>query len=757
MILLFLMMMFLAGWPWSFRRADRDADRAAAIRANNRGIVLIEQFRTLDAIPAFEEAVRLDPNWLPARINLGIALLIAWGDDPGQLSRNRKIFEQVLRRDPDNPYAHFCLGMLLMYQKDGQEAIGHFQAVLNKDANDAYSWYWLGSLMTESDERTECFRQALTLNRNLSSAGYRLAMSDHLKKPEIAGALLEEHEALGKADWETRATMRYGEMGPYAEVIGDVSKPDDRPRIGPLSRFHTRELKIQFAAGARWATAADLGEDAVAKVRRLVRERFGATLVVLDYNRDGRVDLFLAGAVVENGQVRDLLLRQDPDGQFTDVTAEAGLSEPRPTLGCVVADFDNDHWPDLLLTGAGVQKLFRNSGAGSFEDLSVNAGLDKLTSVCLGGSIIDLNHDGKLDLLICEYAVTTRSALESLKGEWIPGGLIVFLNEGTAPHVKQDAKLAALTCAFQRTRIVAGLKEEVSGLTNVAASDIDRDGDLDLFVTSDHDSPMILRNDRLLRFHRQNLPASIVPTGAWNGALVLDANHDGRSDLFLVGARQAPRLLINRGPIADEEEAPWHTVQPNGAPSLRQAIAADIDLDSWTDVIGLSEEGKLIQLHNKGGRLRLEADGLGSDLPGDVMALTVCDLNRDDAPDVILWSESGGLLLCENQGNGNHGLSLELSCSTRRDPGSGNLVRCSADSFGTRVTVHAEAISMGQELTTSSAGLGQSRQPLLLGMGRSSRADAVRLRWPDGTRQAEGPLLAGRRNFIEWTQRRIFW
>jgi hypothetical protein len=304
---------------------------------------------------------------------------------------------------------------------------------------------------------------------------------------------------------------------------------------------------------------------------------------------------------------------------------------------------------------------------------------------------------------------------------------------------------------------VAGLKEEMPGMTNIAACDTDRDGDLDLFVLSDHDSPMILRNDRLLRFHRQNLPASTVPAGSWNGALVLDADHDGRSDLFLVGARQAPRLLLNRGSTTDEEEASWHTVQANGAPSLRQAIAADIDLDSWTDVIGLSEEGKPILLHNKGGRLRLEADGLGSGLPGDVMALTVCDLNRDDAPDVIIWSESRGLLLCENQGNGNHGLSLELICPTRRDRGSGNLVRCSADGFGTRVTIHAEAISMSQELTTSSASLGQSRQPLLLGMGRSSRADAVRLRWPDGTRQAEGPFLVGRRNFIEWTQRRIFW
>jgi hypothetical protein len=182
-----------------------------------------------------------------------------------------------------------------------------------------------------------------------------------------------------------------------------------------------------------------------------------------------------------------------------------------------------------------------------------------------------------------------------------------------------------------------------------------------------------------------------------------------------------------------------------------------MDLDGWTDVVGLSEDGKPIVLHNEGGRLEAEANGLGSDLPGDVMALTVCDLNRDDAPDVIIYSESRSLLLCENQGNGNYGLQLELACIAKRDPGSGSVVRCSADPFGTRVMVHAGVALASQELTTLSAGLGQSRQPLLVGMGRCSRADAVRLRWPDGTLQAERPFLTGRRNFIEWKQRKIFW
>lgn len=736
-----LIILGVLGLAWWLRQRELCANRASAIEANHRGIVLIEQFHSQEAISEFEEAVRRDPDWLPGRINLGIALLDAGGDDSSQLSRCRSTFEEVLRRDPDNPHAHFCLGILLLHKKDTAEAMGHFQAVLDKDPHDAYSWCWLGTLKEpDSDEQTKCFRQALKRNRHLGSAIYGLAKSLRFKDPKAFDALIEEYEALKQSDWTERATIRYGEMGPYARVIGQVSDPCNKPRIGPLPRFLARPLQVQLAGGARWATAADLGADAVAEVRRRVRARFGATLVVLDYNRDGRPDLFLAGAVREKGQVRDLLLRHDPNGQFTDVTAAAGLAGPQPTLGCVVADFDNDRWPDLLLTGVGVQKLFRNTGEGTFEDVTAKAGLDKLTSVCLGASVLDLNHDGNSDLLLCENA----------------GGFAVFLNIGTAPEVEPDARRPALTCGFRRWRDIAGLKDEIPGLTNITVSDIESDGDLDLIVFTDHASPGLMRNDRLQRFHHQPHLAADIPAADWNGALVLDADHDGRSDLVLVGAGQAPRLLLNRVPLPGENEDTWYTVQTLVAPPLRQAFAADIDLDSWTDVVGVSEDGRPILLHNRGGRLEVEAAGFGSDLPNDVAALTVCDLDGDSNPDVIMWSEAQGLQLLENQGNGNHGLSLELLCLTQRVQG-GDPVRCSVDGFGAHVMVHAGTVYASQELATQSAGLAQSRQPFLLGLGDSARADAIRLRWPDGTWQAERAFLAGRRSFIEWKQRKIFW
>src|SRR5439155_16751863 len=144
-------------------------------------------------------------------------------------------------------------------------------------------------------------------------------------------------------------------------------------------------------------------------------------------------DLVLAAAVLDSGRVRDLLLHNEGGGRFTDVTSAAGLAGHRPGLGAAAADYDNDGRPDLLITTAAGPRLFRNTG-GAFEDVTAEAGLDRLTDVCLASTWVDLDQDGDLDLVLARYAESPAAALARLSGEpGGAGGVAVFLNTGVAP------------------------------------------------------------------------------------------------------------------------------------------------------------------------------------------------------------------------------------------------------------------------------------------------------------------------------------
>jgi tetratricopeptide (TPR) repeat protein len=735
------------GWAWRQKAKPPEAapvDMVAVLRANNAGVGHMEYFQYAEAVNAFERVVEMAPSWHPGRINLGIALLNK--DKEGDRDRAKALFEEVLREDNNNPYAHYCLGYLFQYEGNLPAALPHFQAVTQIDPADPDSWLYLAkSLDEDSNEVLPCLKKAVERDPYLSGAVYNLARNVLARNPEQGKAMLKELEDLRQANWEHPSGTKYTEMGRYACVIGSNVERTPVSRPGPVPGFaRSEQFQVKLAEGARWATAADLGQGPVADLRRAVRARFGAVLVVLDYNGDGRPDLFLLGAVVEKGQVRDLLLRNDGNERFTDVTSEAGLAGARPSLGCCVADFDNDGRPDLLITGAGEQRLFRNTGKGGFEDVTAKAGLDKLSAVCLGAAFIDLDQDGDLDLVVTRFAATVEVALAYLSDsakskEMRPptGGLSIYLNVGQAPPLVQGEIGPLLTTAFQPLTEPAALLGQPARVVNLAAGDFDGDRDLDLLVLADGAAGEFIVNDRLLHFHREPLPAELLPPGRWNGALVLDVNRDGRGDLFLVRDGGNPVLLLGQRATGQKEAGKWFQPGAVKSPPLLQAQAVDLDLDCLTDVVGLTTERKPVLLHNDGTRLVHAPDAFGPHTawPKDLAALRVGNFRGQGLPDLLIWSEAAGLALYANQGNGNHGLWVDLH--GRRGVEEINKLSCNADGFGTRVLVHADEAWATVDNVTLSAGLGQSRQPLLLGLGRHEQADVVRLYWPDYSWQAE--------------------
>ena len=734
-----------ATW-WFFGRSQKKpTDMIAAMRLNNRGVGLMEKFDYPEAIKAFAELVEVAPDWLPAKINLGISLLnypdpeIPPAEDPNLL-RAISILKGILKEDGDNIHAHYCLGVIFKYQNKITEARKHFERVTRLDPSDPHAWYNLGHTEENHDLQKEYYEKALQRDPYLRRALNGLQSLIRPENPKRADELLQTFEGLNKVyDVEK---LRYGEMGRYGEVIGRIHVPAAKTDFGPVPIFVAHDkFKVNLKAGARWAKAEDFGHGVAGDLRRAVRNRFGATMVVLDYNRDGKPDLFLLGAVVEAGQVRDLLLRNDGNDVFTDVTHEVGLAEPRLSLGCSVGDFDNDGFPDLFITGIGKQWLFRNKGkTNGFDDVTAKAGLDKLDGVCLGSCFLDLDQDGDLDLVVARFAANPEEGLDRLRnGKAVnsSGGFVILLNIGEARAVNPNVDPPPLAPAFQKLELPGVLPREAAVV--VAASDLERDGDLDLLLLADNTSGAALLNDRLLRFRRTALPEALLPSQLWNGALVLDATHQGRSDLFLISPKQAPAYLISKEvPLGQKKIDQWWEKGPCNSPPLLQAQAIDLDYDGWTDIIGLSDRRVPVLLQNQGGKLALIPEGLGSDQawPKNVVALVAANFNDEKFPHLLVWSESAGLSMFRNRGNGNQALKLEFS-GHRKVESTGTIVRCNADGIGVRVAAQTESFWTGAEYTTLSAGLGQSRQPLILGLGKNAQAEVVRLRWPDNCWQAE--------------------
>jgi hypothetical protein len=173
-----------------------------------------------------------------------------------------------------------------------------------------------------------------------------------------------------------------------------------------------------------------------------------------DYNNDGHMDIFIPRGAWLSHPIRPSLLRNNGDGTFTDVTREAGLADPVNSISAAWADFDNDGLLDLFVCcERQPNRLYRNKGDGTFEEVAGRAGVQGNGTVCKGAAWIDYDNDGYPDL---------------------------FLNNlnGTAQlfHNNRDGTFTDVTRAM-------GIDGPRVGFS-CWAWDYDNDGYLDLFATS---------------------------------------------------------------------------------------------------------------------------------------------------------------------------------------------------------------------------------------------------------------------------------
>jgi tetratricopeptide (TPR) repeat protein len=764
-------------------RSEVPADQLdEVIRAHLQGLGYMEQYNYLKAIEVFREVHERAPDWVPGSINLAIALLNdtgvkkenarkaggGGGGETGNFDEALSLLDDVLSRDPDNLNARYCRA--LIYEAQGKTADAHrdFRFVADHDPGDAHAWLKVGSTLPSADDPTqpaglkeakqliEIYTKALDRNPYLVAALYKLQQAYSWdRRPEKQKELLARFRRLNpKENLAANGELleaSYGDAGKYANVINPFSPGMAEAEPTPAPRFDPPlPVKVTLGDGERWVNADDF-RGPLAPLGR-ARARFGAAVVTLDADGDGRTDVFLAAAVAGPKGVRDVLLLNKGDGAFEDASRAWGLPDDRASLGAAASDFDADRRVDLFLTALDGNRLLRNDAGKRFLDVTGKAGLKDDGALALTARWLDLDQDGDLDLYVLNYTERGRSgdAFRDDDSRLPAVRNAAYRNDGRPPALPNrpadnwaPAAVAppdshaegGLSLALTPWPDSDGLIGPPSRSTALAALDIDDDRDLDLVVGRHGAPPLALFNDRLGAFHHQELK-DLEAAGPLTGLLVADFDKDGRPDLAAVrpGGLTAWRNVASRAPLGSKSFEPW----PSHSPDWKAAEAADLDLDTWPDLVGLprSDSPTLDGLRNEARRLASRPLALGPTPEGvtTLSGFALADVTGDPLPDLILTADGAPPIVARNLGNGRHWLALDFNGQWNPFP---KHMRSNAQGLGTRIRLEGQGLVTTYDHTTPATGLGQSVGPVVLGLGKSPSAGLVRLRWPDGVMQCE--------------------
>ena len=660
----------------------------------NRGLAYLEQFNYEPATHQYEQALAIKPTDVATRINLAIALLNQ--AKPETLDRAVELLRGVLADQPDNPYANYCLAIILQYRNDVEGALPHFEATAKASPDDAHAWYQVGKCLMEldlrPDEAFDALTKAVELEPALNAARYALAM--HPKTPgDARKTMLDEQRALADAIWEREYKVRYFDMGPHAEA---VPLPPVAPPQG-VEPLVASEVPVTLAAGTEWRKAGGK-EEYGAEITR-----FGRCSIVLDRLANGVEDLFLPAAVLRKGKLADLLLTPEGPG-WKDVTEEAGLADTSSRIAAA-GDLDNDGKPELLLAGASGLKAYKNLGNGKFTPLALTPGKGEEPGKFSGIALADIDQDGDLDIFASRMEGDPKSALA------------VWLNTSDAVEAAAGKPAEPLKLKFE-IKTLPGV-EPPSALAGLNLADVDGDGDLDLVLLPlQSGKPVWVRNDRLLRFKTLPVGTSVMPEGQWQACM----SHLG--DLY------APVHLLLLRAEGNAVRAQWspHGWKTNDLPIPpgRQVLRIDLNLDGDPDLITLDKDG--IARFMAGSCREGTQVNLGKNLDGLVALMGA----TNEGTHLLGLSNNGGLSRIGLALPSRHMLVIRPTGLRK----TGDYLRTTAEAVGTRVGALAGSFRGWDEVGTGQS-LGQSSRPLRIGTGPLEFAQAIRLRWPDGVPQAE--------------------
>jgi hypothetical protein len=473
-------------------------------------------------------------------------------------------------------------------------------------------------------------------------------------------------------------------------------------------------------------------------------ESTGAGCAWLDYNNDGRPDLFVAsGRPLAKGMhphpLRNApeppptnhLYRNDGNGKFTDVTAAAGVGGDGFSFSAVAADFDNDGYTDLLVTSYGRVTLYRNRGNGTFEDVTQASGLD-VKGWAINATWLDYDRDGCIDLFVGRYVKFDPTYRSYYAADNYPGPLDY---EGDTSLLFHNTCKGKFVDVSEKSGIAA-YKGRAMGVT---AADFDGDGYTDLYVANDKTENFLFHNRHDGTFEEIALEAGAAfgqngeSTSAM-GPVFFDMENRGAMDLWVSDSKYN-RLLRNNGKRELEDVTQRAGIAQFAAQYTSWGTGAyDFDNDGWRDIFIL--HGGLIHLipqeHSLfrnlgGGNFQDVSAAAGPFFQAKTVGRGACfaDFDTDGRVDAYLVNlGSAGQLLHNTTKPAGHWLKIRLTG-----------VKSNRDGIGAVVEVTAGGLKQRAERVAGSGYLSQDDWRLHFGTGAAARAERVAVTWPSGTRQ----------------------
>jgi hypothetical protein len=483
-----------------------------------------------------------------------------------------------------------------------------------------------------------------------------------------------------------------------------------------------------------------------------VPETMAGGVAVFDYNNDGRPDIFFAtGADIatlkkSSPKYFNRLYRNDGNGVYTDVTAQAGLQGTGFDIGVAVGDYDNDGFPDLFVTGVHGNTLYHNNGDGTFTDVTKKAGLDKWNDPEYGplwavaAAWVDVNNDGLLDLFVVNYLQWTYSdqpkCIVEKVAEYchpryykgLPNQLFLNQGDGTFKDVSKEW----------------GIRDHVGKGMGVGVADYDLDGKPDLFVTNDSEYNFLFHNlgNRFEEVAFQTNVALAEDAAFISGMGVdfRDVNNDGYPDIAYVALKsQTFPLYLNTGK-GDFVDA----TTSSGMRKLTQPMAGfgpalyDFDNDGWKDLFvsrghvtsvwppGFKFAEPNTVFHNLGASGKWEAltseAGFTEATAARHRGCAFGDFDGSGRVDVVVTSLDRAAELWMNRSpNHNHWLDIALRG-----------VKSNRDGIGARIKVVTKAGVQYNHQTSSVCYASSSLGPVHFGLGAEAKAQKVEITWPSG-------------------------